>query len=241
MSKLALFLSLAWLSSSAVPAVAINSFMGYYITLPSSMSQVDSDDLPVGASLPRSSADCATTCRNVYSVQYSVWQDASSECYCGDTAPRALSPSFDVDITAGSVSGCTDNTRYYTYMLETSLNTHEAGAYGDEASTFVRRQLRERIQIARDRALRAICPNHMTACKVSSADEASFECIDTLAELESCGGCVHGEFNNATGIIGSDCSNSVGVAFGASTCQDGQCVAFACKKGYTLIDGECIS
>ncbi|WVQ97877.1 hypothetical protein IAU59_004993 [Kwoniella sp. CBS 9459] len=141
-------------------------------------------------------------------------------CYC--TPP----------VSTGAASS--DRGSYLVY-------SHPAGAYANEASTFVRRQLRERIQIARNRALSAICPNSLTACKVSSADDASFECIDTRSELESCGGCVHGEFNNATTIIGTDCSNNVGVPLGASTCRDGQCVAFACKKGYTLVDDQCIA
>ncbi|WVF70002.1 hypothetical protein IAT40_004788 [Kwoniella sp. CBS 6097] len=138
--------------------------------------------------------------------------------------------------SAGTATGSTSS--FYVY-------THEAGAYAEPGepggpSGFVKRQMRERLQIARERALQAICPNNLTACRVSPGEGTSFECIDIQTELESCGGCAFGEYNNATAPLGQDCSVG-GAALGASTCIEGKCVSFACKAGYTLVNGDCVA
>ncbi|WVF70003.1 hypothetical protein IAT40_004789 [Kwoniella sp. CBS 6097] len=164
--------------------------------------------------------DCFQHCVASTQATFMVNRGASPQnfrCWCSPLS------------NAGAISSSGD--AYFVY-------NHAAGAYGNEASTFVKRQMRERLEIARERALLAVCPSHLTACKVSSSDEYSFECIDTQSELESCGGCTFGEFNNATAPLGQDC-NTIGSVMGASTCLAGRCVSFACKRGYTLVDGQC--
>lgn len=67
---------------------------------------------------------------------------------------------------------------------------------------------RRRREAAAQKALTASaaphCPLGLSACRVAPTlvDHASYECINPLTELESCGGCVYGEMGtgNATGI-----------------------------------------
>ncbi|WVQ98496.1 hypothetical protein IAU59_005622 [Kwoniella sp. CBS 9459] len=64
---------------------------------------------------------------------------------------------------------------------------------------------------------------------------------DTQQELESCGGCFHGEANTF-GIAlnrvnwekGIDCTTLSGVIPRGVTCQDGQCVNWSGEEGFTL-------
>ncbi|RSH94068.1 hypothetical protein EHS25_006722 [Saitozyma podzolica] len=137
------------------------------------------------------------------------------QCKCGTS------------ITSVSSSKC-DNGKYQIYK-------HSDAGY---ASQLPRKRLRERLE--QEALLKhAHCPNGLTPCNVEGAPDA-FECIDTSTELESCGGCMYGAYNNATAPAGVDCSTLAGVPLGASTCTRGQCEVFTCDKGYELIGGECI-
>ncbi|RSH90824.1 hypothetical protein EHS25_009999 [Saitozyma podzolica] len=52
----------------------------------------------------------------------------------------------------------------------------------------------------RRRALpaRTLCPSQYTACNVPGTNGTAYECIDVMSELESCGGCIEGEYDNPT-------------------------------------------
>lgn len=41
-------------------------------------------------------------------------------------------------------------------------------------------------------------------------------------------------------LILRSCSNMRHAAKGGTTCMEGRCVAFACKRGFVSIDGECV-
>ncbi|WWD03876.1 hypothetical protein V865_001932 [Kwoniella europaea PYCC6329] len=90
------------------------------------------------------------------------------------------------------------------------------------------------------------CPARLKACKVPG-DELAFECLNVNTELESCGGCLYGDYGvglNAPGrSYGIDCTSLPGVAMGAITCTSGQCTAFACEEGYELTreNSTCVS
>ncbi|WVW80893.1 hypothetical protein I302_102884 [Kwoniella bestiolae CBS 10118] len=110
-----------------------------------------------------------------------------------------------------------------------------------EPTALARRQLRERLrraQIARNQ----YCPSSLTACMIG-CDHEAFECIDTQADLEACGGCMNGLYGPtvrnaiATGV---DCSALPNVALGGVTCTRGQCEVSACKYGYALVDNQCV-
>nr|XP_031862590.1 uncharacterized protein CI109_002088 [Kwoniella shandongensis]KAA5529662.1 hypothetical protein CI109_002088 [Kwoniella shandongensis] len=68
----------------------------------------------------------------------------------------------------------------------------------------------------------------------------SYEYLDVSFELESCGGCLNGEFLGNATLSGLDCSTLPGIAQNAVTCTAGQCVAYACRKGYNLVEGVCV-
>ncbi|WVF72440.1 hypothetical protein IAT40_007255 [Kwoniella sp. CBS 6097] len=90
-----------------------------------------------------------------------------------------------------------------------------------------------------------LCPADLTACKVLGGDDLSFECIDVTSELESCGGCLHGDFGadavQSPRQEGLDCLALPGVASASGTCDGGKCKVFACDEGYKLTDHRCIS
>jgi hypothetical protein len=82
------------------------------------------------------------------------------------------------------------------------------------------------------------CPAGLTACHVSNNPEHGFECLDTTVELESCGGCLYGEFGaNSTLSVGTDCSSLPDVR--AATCVQGECAVTACRDGRKPINGVC--
>lgn len=81
------------------------------------------------------------------------------------------------------------------------------------------------------------CPAPMTACPVvasasnatasslSTSPEWSYECIDTQAELESCGGCLsEGQGQDCTAIAGA---KNVG-------CGAGRCEVYSCLTGWKI-------
>ncbi|WVQ65349.1 uncharacterized protein L199_003525 [Kwoniella botswanensis] len=112
----------------------------------------------------------------------------------------------------------------------TLVYTHPAEA---AASGLARRNAREALRRSRQAALIQTCPKGMTACIIPGLEGAdAWECVDTQNDLESCGGCLYGTYNNATNIIGPSCQNQHGVKLGGTTCQAGKCVNYDCLTGY---------
>ncbi|WRT66950.1 uncharacterized protein IL334_003915 [Kwoniella shivajii] len=63
-------------------------------------------------------------------------------------------------------------------------------------SGFVKRQRERKEKLRRDgQKVIGLCPDGAKACNVPGSTGTSYECIDIEYEYESCGGCVHGEFN----------------------------------------------
>ncbi|OCF76561.1 hypothetical protein I204_02258 [Kwoniella mangroviensis CBS 8886] len=120
--------------------------------------------------------------------------------------------------------------------------------YTHSASASQQAQARKRDQLALNAKAhterrKSFCPGRMTSCLIPGVED-SWECVDPQSDLESCGGCTHGEYTsdgptNST-ATGTDCTNMPGVLMGGSTCTNGQCVAFACKRKWTLQRGKCI-
>ncbi|OCF31773.1 hypothetical protein I316_06580 [Kwoniella heveanensis BCC8398] len=76
------------------------------------------------------------------------------------------------------------------------------------------------------------CPGSLHACTVPTAagGEWSYECVDFLSELESCGGCAStGEGVDCTSIPHAD---SVG-------CELGVCQVYTCKSGFVANGTSC--
>nr|XP_019049795.1 hypothetical protein I302_00214 [Kwoniella bestiolae CBS 10118]OCF28725.1 hypothetical protein I302_00214 [Kwoniella bestiolae CBS 10118] len=123
--------------------------------------------------------ECFTSCRTYGQAFFSVYRQnnqftclcaASSTPYASNNDPR----------NCGSAGWF----RYY-HSAESS------------ASGLARRQLREKLDMAKKERQRSerFCPRGLTACAVEGWD--SYECIDTSSELESCGGCVFGEYGSS--------------------------------------------
>lgn len=101
---------------------------------------------------------------------------------------------------------------------------------------------RKRELAARTRAERALghCPRGLHACKIPGSE--SYECLDTSTELEACGGCAHGYFDqNKKGGIGTDCTAIHGVVLGGVSCVRGSCEVARCRNGYRLERNRCVN
>ncbi|WVW79566.1 hypothetical protein I302_101535 [Kwoniella bestiolae CBS 10118] len=162
--------------------------------------------------------ECFAACANKGSAMFLPYYNENIlQCRCNS----------DYTIEGETPKTC-GPTVWFTY-------THSPDA---SASGLSRRILRERSSIIR-RESQTFCPKGAKACSIPG--RGSYECIDTSSELESCGGCMSGEYHSSSNVtIGTDCSSLPGVARGAITCYNSQCEAFACKKGYQLASGLCV-
>ncbi|KAJ7357379.1 protein priA [Mycena albidolilacea] len=68
-----------------------------------------------------------------------------------------------------------------------------------------------------------LCPTGLDACPIPGLSANDYECIDTAAELESCGGCLSlGQGQDCTAITGAW---NVG-------CEQGRCAVYTCTFGF---------
>nr|XP_018258953.1 uncharacterized protein I303_08494 [Kwoniella dejecticola CBS 10117]OBR81111.1 hypothetical protein I303_08494 [Kwoniella dejecticola CBS 10117] len=128
--------------------------------------------------------DCLKTCSSYQVASFqpgTPMSETQYTCTCG--------PSSAFEYTDQEV--CGTGARF--------VYTHTANS---GTSEFARRQLKERLVRSRN-GRRALCPTGQTACNVQGLAD-SFECIDTTQELESCGGCLFGEFNRRHAMAGQE-------------------------------------
>lgn len=83
----------------------------------------------------------------------------------------------------------------------------------------------------RKRSLRYQCGGGKTYCP--AVGHSGWECIDTLNDIESCGGCADPSIPFGPGI-GSDCTAIPGV--NVVSCNKGQCVVDSCRAGFVHSD-----
>ncbi|WWC95996.1 hypothetical protein V866_002863 [Kwoniella sp. B9012] len=163
--------------------------------------------------------DCFRNCNGAYGATYVAnSQNGYYTCHC---------QSDDLVATGDPVT-CSASSYFLFY--------HSQAA---QASGLTRRRTRDLREMQARRLRREIeyCPYGLTACNVDG-HSGNYECLDTNTELESCGGCLYGQYNNHTSVVGEDCI-TIGAALGASSCINGKCVASACKKGLALLGGRC--
>ncbi|OWZ61609.1 hypothetical protein AYX15_06199 [Cryptococcus neoformans] len=178
-------------------------------------------------SSPRACFELCAGTSDAYYVPYLLGGNTLSPrygCSCGDETVVSGSPSY---CGLGS---------FYAY-------SHPAAA---AASSLPRRkraieriQAQKRSEMIRERQWD--CPTGMNACNVNGVAN-SWECVDSTTDIESCGGCTYGDYSpsgNASESTGVDCTALPGVLRGSVTCSGGRCNAFACKRGWTLQNGEC--
>jgi hypothetical protein len=70
----------------------------------------------------------------------------------------------------------------------------------------------------------SLCPTGLDACPIASLTSGDYECLDTSAELESCGGC-------ASIGKGQDCTTIRG-AWNVG-CEQGRCAVYTCSAGFS--------
>lgn len=74
----------------------------------------------------------------------------------------------------------------------------------------------------------ALCPKNFAACPIPGRPQAEYECLNTLEDLQSCGGCT------SMGT-GQDCTAIRGAKW--MGCVSGQCEVYSCQKGWRQVNG----
>ncbi|KXN91310.1 Protein priA [Leucoagaricus sp. SymC.cos] len=94
-------------------------------------------------------------------------------------------------------------------------------------------------QYRRDLSRNLLCPVGMEACGIWGRSARTWECIDTMNDLESCGGCVI-PLPGRHGQEGQDCTALPGVS--DVSCMGGRCVVHKCTASYEIAPGkeECL-
>ncbi|KAL7420740.1 hypothetical protein Q5752_004691 [Cryptotrichosporon argae] len=77
----------------------------------------------------------------------------------------------------------------------------------------------------------ARCPADSVACPAAVGSD-EWECVHYEDDLYSCGGCL-------TLGTGADCTALANVL--AVGCEAAACVVYTCERGYTLVDGACVT
>ncbi|WWD01611.1 hypothetical protein V866_008556 [Kwoniella sp. B9012] len=148
-------------------------------------------------------------------------------------------------------SGCwCEGFRWWEETFPTTCGFNVAFPYefkfwDTQPSNVVRRRDRERRE-AEARKHYSLCPDGKRACNVMDSEGLSYECIHTDTELESCGGCLHGEFgihrNDIEGYpSGVDCTTLPGTSPSGVTCMAGRCTASICVTNYRLVNELCVA
>nr|XP_018265868.1 uncharacterized protein I303_02244 [Kwoniella dejecticola CBS 10117]OBR88026.1 hypothetical protein I303_02244 [Kwoniella dejecticola CBS 10117] len=108
----------------------------------------------------------------------------------------AIAPTYGCvcDPSGAGTAGACGILQFYKY-------THSASASQNAQSR--KRQL---AAMAEKERRKSFCPKKMTSCMIPGVED-SWECIDPQSDLESCGGCTHGEYtaygpsnSTATGV-----------------------------------------
>lgn len=83
------------------------------------------------------------------------------------------------------------------------------------------------------------CPSGYEVCETGfrglSGKTGGWECVNTQADLESCGGCQNPMEGRSAGV---DCTAIVGMA--GVACVSGVCEVSSCIKGYKLENNACV-
>ncbi|KAK4687996.1 hypothetical protein P7C73_g2107, partial [Tremellales sp. Uapishka_1] len=76
------------------------------------------------------------------------------------------------------------------------------------------------------------CTTGLTKCAVRGWGEGSWECVDTMSDIESCGGCRTPFLTSSSSYIGEDCTSIPNVD--EVGCHRGSCLIKSCRRGFRL-------
>jgi hypothetical protein len=118
------------------------------------------------------------------------------ECTCDADAGEFLPPDSE-QIPCNS--GGTTIARYGGHAYFADGTGQDTGVQPPGQSVWVKRQLKQQVRLQQQAVAGKLCPGEATAC-LTSPGALTWECVETDAELESCGGCLYGEFGSARKI-----------------------------------------
>ncbi|KAK8858861.1 hypothetical protein IAR55_003092 [Kwoniella newhampshirensis] len=189
-----------------------------------------------------------TGCGNVLDVNGNVApviQVADLEA-CLSACRLSLYINLFADPSSSTGQGCSCGSSFSGATCDTSDPSSNSLVYANldvaTPSAGAQRRARRYIKRQRQQVMAQHCPKGLTACNVAGAIGAgAYECVDIDNDLESCGGCLHGEYNNVSAAVGQDCTAIGAAKVGGSTCTKGECVIYQCRRGFALVNGACVS
>ncbi|KAF5381697.1 hypothetical protein D9615_005455 [Tricholomella constricta] len=119
------------------------------------------------------------------------------------------------------------------------------GDFPSGCGSQVPRKRRSVRQITTLAQAKATCMSKESVCGIAGREDSlDFECVDTSAALDSCGGCItpHPFYeHHRSKVVGKECSSIPGVI--TATCYKSQCVVAKCRDGQQpSVDGtHCIA
>ncbi|WVW84842.1 hypothetical protein I302_106877 [Kwoniella bestiolae CBS 10118] len=169
-------------------------------------------------------SSCVESCGSSASKNtFAYWLGGDeASCVCSGFGPAE---EYDIAFPRGSSEGQCDDHEVAVFVTK-SGHSFQHQPKRSKSSRF-----RRSLPTPRDSSN---CPEPLTACNVAG-DSSSYQCIDPQFALNSCGGCIHGDFGStSTSTSAVDCSKLEGVAEGGVICSGGQCKAYRCLDGYKL-------
>nr|XP_019002406.1 uncharacterized protein I203_04887 [Kwoniella mangroviensis CBS 8507]OCF65867.1 hypothetical protein I203_04887 [Kwoniella mangroviensis CBS 8507] len=137
---------------------------------------------------------------------------------------------FDGPATEGFCT-CYDNTDQWSGETPSNCSFGNLYVYTiySSPSGFVKRQ-----NMIGENQRKTFCPAGLTACNLPQLGQEGYECVDTDMDPESCGGCIHGEYETHPHSAGADCTALLGKSITGVICDKGKWVASTCETGYRL-------
>ncbi|KAG8701285.1 hypothetical protein FRC09_005454 [Ceratobasidium sp. 395] len=213
-------------------------------TAPRTLTPAPAPALALSA-LPARDADCIDKCPDgkIYTGGYCQNCPAgkySNNNMCSDCPAGTISNPGSKSCTVcpgGSVPSsngqtCTTCPRN-TYSNGDNCSPCPAGSTSNPGSSSCGPQPSRRAQPI----LSMQCPSGEQLCPVLYG-RGGEECLNTMTNSESCGGCVGADDDDASKFTGRDCSTIEGA--GRVQCNSGKCVMLSCAPHYELSGGECV-
>ncbi|WWD18753.1 hypothetical protein CI109_103208 [Kwoniella shandongensis] len=165
--------------------------------------------------------ECLTRCLHHPAAVFEVNPRSSTgyKCSCGTP----------YNIGASAICSADSQWLYTQKQLTSSLTIQPS------------RKNKNRVDTHEKQKAASVCPLGLTPCLVQGLESLEYyECIDISISTDSCGGCPYKTFGQPAAPLGKDCNSAPGVSYGSATCNQGQCIAKSCQRGFRLSKGRCI-